>query len=60
MINPEEYALVFAQRDTGDKFEVYVDGKKIYGLRSISIRAGVDDFTTHEIEYITGATELPE
>lgn len=55
-INVKGFPLVFVQNAAGDKFTVYQDGKEVRGIRSIRIDAGVDEFTTHEIEYVTGAT----
>jgi hypothetical protein len=55
----EEPALVFIQHKTGSivgDAELYQDGIKVKGWRDLSIRASVDDFTTHEVEYITGQT----
>lgn len=49
--------LVFVQNRLGNDFELYQDGKKVNGIRSLSINAGYDDFTTHEVEYMTGKTK---
>ncbi|MCV9371108.1 hypothetical protein OIO07_23140 [Bacillus paralicheniformis] len=54
---PFDASLVFVQRKMGDGFEVYQDGKRLRGIQRISIEAAVGEFTTHEIEYISGATE---
>ncbi|MGL3988407.1 hypothetical protein ACSHMG_19080 [Bacillus [licheniformis] CMCC 63516] len=48
--------LVFICRKPG-RFEVYQDGKKLHGVMSVRINAKVGEFATHEIEYISGATE---
>jgi hypothetical protein len=53
----ETPTLVFVQNRVGNDFDVYQDGKKVNGIRSIVIRAGFDDATTHEIEYLTGCTK---
>ncbi|MEC0683325.1 hypothetical protein P8888_09900 [Bacillus haynesii] len=53
---PFDASLVFVQRKKGDGFEVYQDGKRLRGIRRISIEAEVGGFTTHAIEYISGAT----
>lgn len=55
-MSEKEPSLVFIQRGMGDDFTVLMDGKEVKGLRRISIHAGVDEFTTHDIEYVTGAT----
>lgn len=52
----EEPALVFVQKNARGGIEVYQDGKQVKGIRSIRIEAGVDEVTTHTIEYATGAT----
>lgn len=53
----EPPALVFVQHEVGCRFEVYQDGKRLHGVRSIKIRAGIDEITTHEIELVTGKTK---
>jgi hypothetical protein len=56
----EEPALVFVQRKFGTAVgdaEFYQDGKKVNGWRTLSIDAGIDDLTTHQVEFITGATK---
>lgn len=55
-MSEREPSLVFIQRGIGDDFTVIMDGKEVKGLRRISIHAGFDEFTTHNIEYVTGAT----
>lgn len=54
-------ALVFVQRRAGTVLggnaDIYVDGIIPDGVRRITIHAGIDDITTHEIEYLTGRTE---
>jgi hypothetical protein len=52
----EQPSLVFVQGKVGNDFEVYQDGEKVKGIRTISIDAGYYDATTHEIEYLTGTT----
>ncbi|WP_416045566.1 hypothetical protein [Bacillus glycinifermentans] len=54
---PIDAPLVFVQRKIGDAFEVYQDGKRLRGIKRIRIDAATEEFTTHEIEYISGATE---
>ncbi|WP_412094774.1 hypothetical protein [Bacillus haynesii] len=54
---PFDASLVFVQRKKGDGFEVYQDGKRLRGIRRISIEAAAGGFTAHTIEYISGATE---
>lgn len=34
---------------------LYIDGKEVKGIRSITIRSSVDCLTTHEVEYVTAA-----
>ena|SRR5699024_1385103 len=53
----KDTSLVFIQRKTGDDFTVLIDGKEVKGLRRITIHAGIEEFTTHEIEYVTGFTK---
>ena len=53
----EPPALIFIQEKAGPKCEVYQDGKKVNGIRSVKIYADYDEPTTHEIEYLTGCTE---
>ena len=52
----EAPALVFVQKNFQGGIEIYQDGERVQGIRSIVIRAGVDEVTTHTIEYATGAT----
>lgn len=47
--------LVFVQEKHGS-VKVYQDGNLLKGVRGITIRAGIDGPTTHEIEYVTGCT----
>ncbi len=51
----ENLALLFVQKDLRN-WSVYQDGKLVHGVRTITIRADAEGFTTHEIEYVTGAT----
>ncbi|TYS25171.1 hypothetical protein FZC71_01085 [Bacillus subtilis] len=54
---PIDAPLVFVQRKIGDVFDVYQDGKRLRGIKRIRIDAAMEEFTTHEIEYISGSTE---
>ncbi|WP_268431072.1 hypothetical protein [Bacillus sp. Tg11] len=54
---PIDAPLVFIQRKIGDAFDVYQDGKKLRGVRHIRIDAALGEFTTHDIEFVSGATE---
>jgi len=54
--SPIDAPLVFICRKPG-RFEVYQDGKRLRGVMSVCINAKVGEFATHEIEYISGATE---
>ncbi|QGJ65963.1 hypothetical protein BvL003_14670 [Bacillus velezensis] len=54
---PIDAPLVFIQRKIGDAFDVYQDGKKLRGVRHIRIDAADGEFTTHDIEFVSGATE---
>ncbi|MGE9877941.1 hypothetical protein [Bacillus velezensis] len=54
---PIEAPLVFVQRKIGDAFDIYQDGKRLRGVRHIRIDAAAGEFTTHEIEFVSGATE---
>lgn len=56
----EKPALVFVQGKGGNEFKVFQDGKEVHGIKSVRIYAGFDDYTTHEIEYLTGATKEGE
>jgi len=49
-------ALVFVQRGRGSDWEIWQDGKRLNGVRSVVIRADYADATTHEVEFLTGAT----
>lgn len=53
----EEPALVFIQKKVGNLFKVYQDGEEVKGIRKIRIDAEFDSATTHEIEFLTGATK---
>ncbi|WP_412094996.1 hypothetical protein [Bacillus haynesii] len=53
---PIDAPLVFVQRKSGDKFDVYQDGKKLRGVKTVRIDAALGEFTTHEIEYVSGET----
>jgi hypothetical protein len=53
----EPPALVFVQEKTGHGAKVYQDGKELEGIKSIVIKADAGEFTTHTIEYLTGATK---
>jgi hypothetical protein len=55
----EEPALVFVQRKSGDirNAELYQDGEEVKGCRTVRIDAGLDNLTTHEIEYLSGSTK---
>jgi hypothetical protein len=53
----EEPALVFVQKGLKCGFTLYQDGKEVKGIRNLKIYAGYDSITTHEIEYVTGATK---
>ncbi|WP_230113433.1 hypothetical protein [Bacillus velezensis] len=54
---PIDAPLVFIERKIGDAFDVYQDGKKLRGIRHIRIDAAEGEFTTHDIEFVSGATE---
>ncbi|WP_428841042.1 hypothetical protein [Bacillus velezensis] len=54
---PIDAPLVFIQRKIGDAFDIYQDGKKLRGVRHIRIDAAAGEFTTHDIEFVSGATE---
>lgn len=53
----EPPALVFVQREVGSKFEVYQDGKRLKSVLAVTIRARCGEFTTHEVEFLTGRTK---
>ncbi|MFD0825846.1 hypothetical protein ACT8ZR_09225 [Neobacillus sp. M.A.Huq-85] len=52
-----EPALVFVQENLKGGFKVFQDGKEVKGIRNIKIYASYDGATTHEIEFLTGATK---
>ncbi|MBT2727847.1 hypothetical protein J7E63_12950 [Bacillus sp. ISL-75] len=52
-----EPALVFVQESLKRGFTVFQDGKEVKGIRNIKIYSGFDSATTHEIEFLTGATK---
>lgn len=52
------HPLVFIQHsDKPGDFIVYQDGNKVEGISEINIFADRAEYTTHEIEYITGKTK---
>lgn len=53
----KEPTLIFVQRKPGNDFNVYQDGEEVKGIRTIRIDAVYNEFTTHEIEYLTGQTK---
>lgn len=56
----EEPALVFIQHKSGSisgDAHLYQDGQEVKGWRNVVIRCGIDEITTHEVEYVTGATK---
>ncbi|MCV4233317.1 hypothetical protein OHJ21_19220 [Virgibacillus sp. LDC1] len=54
----EPPALVFVQERGSNKVKVFQDGKELHGVRSIDINASVGEVTTHNVEYITGHTDM--
>lgn len=40
----------------GVHYDLYIDGKEVKGIRSLVVRCGLDEFITHEIEYLTAAS----
>jgi hypothetical protein len=52
----ETPALVFIQEYGKLHPILYQNGTEVKGIRSIEIKAGVDEPTTHKIEYWTGKT----
>lgn len=57
LVLDEPPALVFVQRSAGSALEVYQDGKRLEGVRAVTIRASVDSPTVHEIQFLTGLTK---
>lgn len=53
----EAPGLVFVQEEPGSRFTLFQDGKKVHGIRSVKIYADFESVTTHEIEFVTGATK---
>jgi hypothetical protein len=54
----EQPSLIFVQNNPKPSdFDVYQDGEKVKGIRRVNISAGIEEFTTHEIEYATGFTD---
>ncbi|MEK4631437.1 MULTISPECIES: hypothetical protein [Bacillus] len=54
---PIDAPLVFVQRKIGDAFDMYQDGKRLRGIKRIRIDAAMGEVTTHDIEFVSGATE---
>lgn len=53
-----DHPLAFIQHsDKPGDFIVYQDGNKVEGISEINIFADRAEYTTHEIEYITGKTK---
>jgi hypothetical protein len=47
-------ALVFVSKEgIGRHDELYVKGEKVSGTKSVRIVSDLEEFTTHEVEYIT-------
>ncbi|MEI2356094.1 hypothetical protein [Mesobacillus zeae] len=49
----EAPALVFVSHDGRRNEEMYVRGEKEFAWRSVTIRSSLDEFTTHEVEYLS-------
>ena len=47
--------MIFVSED-GKTADLYIDGKKINGMRNIIIRAGVGEPVMHEIDFVTFAS----
>lgn len=49
-------AFIFIQHEAGtlNKAEIYHNGKKLRGFTKLKIEGNIEDFTTHEIEFVTG------
>lgn len=47
--------LIFVQGARLNDRALYIDGKKVKGIRRVRIEAGLDEITTHEVEYVTHA-----
>lgn len=47
--------LIFVQGAGFNDKALYIDGKKVKGIRRVRIEAGIDEITTHEVEYVTHA-----
>lgn len=56
-----EPVLIFVQYQArpGD-FDIYQDGKKLEGWKTVRIDAACDNFTTHDIKFLTGHTKIKE
>lgn len=42
--------------EDGIKFELYIDGKRVKGIRSLDVHCAVDEIMTHTIEYVTAVS----
>jgi len=47
--------LIFVQGAGLNDKALYIDGKKVKGIRRVRIEASFDEITTHEVEYVTHA-----
>ena len=47
--------LIFVQGSRFNDKALYIDGKKVKGIRRTRIEASFDYITTHEVEYVTHA-----
>jgi len=47
--------LIFVQGARLNDKALYIDGKKVKGIRRVRIEASLDEITTHEVEYVTHA-----
>lgn len=56
LINPKDNALVFVQKGFNEGWEVYQDGVRLKGVKSIDINADIEYMTEHVIKYSTGKT----
>ncbi|WP_368900748.1 hypothetical protein [Oceanobacillus oncorhynchi] len=53
-IDTDNYALIFLQKDAGDQWELYQDGKEQAGAQKVNIFAERENFTEHDVTYTTG------
>jgi hypothetical protein len=44
--------LILVSQD-GIRFDLYIDGESVNGIRTLTVRGAYDEPVTHEVEYLT-------